>query len=500
MRVGKRLQPARNAVIVGAGFAGIATAAILARSGYDVLVLEKNHRPGGRAQVLEVDGFRFDMGPSWYLMPEIFERFFSAFGKNPSDYYRLVRLDPSYRIFFGPDDWVDVADDLQANVDLFERHEPGSGARLLEYLSIASKQYAAAVNEFLYRDYRSLLDFLNRRTLTEGRNLHVFESLDRYAARFFASDRLRRILCYSTVFLGGSPQNTPAMYSLLSHVDFNLGVWYPVGGMGKVVDSLQALAESCGARFLFDHEVCAIRGKGGRASVVQTRHGDFPADVVVVAADYPHSETRLVEPGCRSYTQRYWERRVMAPSAFMLYLGLRRPLEGLRHHTLSFEHDWVEHFDSIFRKPGWPKNPSYYMCCPTKSDSSVAPDGCENLVVLVPMASGIEDSDAEREDFAEQTISAIENLLGQSLRPDIVTSTIFGPRDFSKTFNAFKNSALGLSHTLTQTAVFRPRHRSKKLSNLYYAGQYTHPGIGLPMTLISATIVAEIVMKEHGRG
>lgn len=498
--MGKRLRPVRNAVVVGAGFAGIATAAVLASNGYDVLVLEKNPRPGGRAQVYEVDGFRFDMGPSWYLMPEIFERFFSAFGKSPCDYYRLVRLDPSYRIFFGPGDWVDIADDLQANIALFEQYEPGSGARLLEYLDVASKQYSAAVNEFLYRDYRSLLDFLNRKTLMEGRNLHVFESLDRYAARFFDSDRLRRILCYSTVFLGGSPQNTPAMYSLLSHVDFNLGVWYPVGGMGVVVDSLRSLAESYGARFLFDHEVCAISAKNGRASAVHTRQGEFPADIVVVAADYPHSEIDLVEPRYRSYTQRYWQRRVMAPSAFMLYLGLRKPLEGLRHHTLSFEHDWVEHFDSIFRKPGWPKNPSYYMCCPTKSDPSIAPEGCENLVVLVPMASGIEDDDAERESFAEQTIADIEHLLGQSLRSEIISSTIFGPRDFSRSFNAFRNSALGLSHTLTQTAVFRPKHRSKKLPNLYYTGQYTHPGIGLPMTLISATIAAEIVMKEHGHG
>jgi phytoene desaturase len=488
----------QTAVVVGAGFAGIATAAVLARNGFDVVVLEKNHRPGGRAMVCECDGFRFDMGPSWYLMPKIFERFFEMFGQSPSSYYQLVRLDPSYRVFFGPDDTVDISSDLETNIRTFERIESGSGPKLREYLEIASVQYRAAVDEFLYRDYRSLLDFFNRKTLLEGRKLHVFESLDRYAARFFKSDRLRKILEYSTVFLGGSPRNTPAMYSLLSHVDFNLGVWYPLGGIGKVVDGLQALAESFGARFLFDHEVTSVATRDSRVVSIRTRRGDFDADVVVITADYPYAETTLIEPRSRSYPLRYWESRVMAPSAFLMYVGLRKPLDGLRHHTLWFEHDWMEHFDSIFQRPGWPEKPSYYICCPTKTDATVSPPGHETLVVLVPVAAGIGDDDSTRERFADKALRSMENLLGEPVRDNIVTLTMFGPRDFARTFNAFKGTALGLSHTLRQTAVFRPKHRSRKLRNLYFAGQYTHPGIGLPMALISATIVGNIVTEEHG--
>ncbi len=323
-----------------------------------MLVLEKNPVPGGRAQAYERDGFTFDLGPSWYLMPDIFERFFARFERTPSDYYDLHRLDPSYRVFFGPEDWVDISSDFQKNVELFERCEQGAGARLREYVAAAAHQYNVAVGEFLYREYRTVLDFFNRKTLVEGRKLHVFESIDRYAQRYFRSERLRRILEYSVVFLGGSPKKTPAMYSLLSHVDFNMGVWYPVGGMGSVVNGLLRLAESCGARFVFNQEVKRLDVRCGKVAAVETRDGSFPADVVLVTADYAHSELDLLEPAYRSYGPEYWRKRVLAPSAFLLYLGLNRAVARLLHHTLSFQHDWVKHFDSIFDSPAWPASPS----------------------------------------------------------------------------------------------------------------------------------------------
>jgi phytoene desaturase len=486
-------------VIVGAGFSGLAIASMLARHGFDVLVVEKNPTPGGRAQVYERDGFKFDMGPSWYLMPDIFQRFFGLFGKSPSDYYQLRRLDPSYRIFFDADDWVDISADFAKNLDLFESLEPGAGNKLREYVRIAGKEYEAAVGEFLYKDYRSLLDFLNRKTMIEGRKLHVFENIDRYARRYFRSEKLRRILEYSMVFLGGSPSNTPAMYSLLSHVDFNLGVWYPVGGMGSVVKALRDLAESCGAEFLFGCEAKKIEVRGRQAVSVETDSGSLPADAVVVSADYPHSELDLLSPRHQTYGSRYWHRRVLAPSALLMYLGLNKPVPSLLHHSLSFQHDWVEHFNSIFDSPAWPEKPSYYMCCPSKSDDSIAPPGCENLVVLVPVAAGIEDDDTTREQFADRILGYLERLLGQPIRESIVSRTLFSQRDFRSVFNAYRGTALGLSHTLLQSAVFRPSHRSKKVSNLYYTGQYTHPGIGLPMALISAEIVAGIIEKEQIR-
>ncbi|MFQ3550365.1 MAG: phytoene desaturase family protein [Armatimonadota bacterium] len=484
-------------VIIGAGFAGLASACLLAKQGYDVTLLEKNERAGGRAKVFECDGFRFDMGPSWYLMPEIFEKFFSIFDKSPTDYFELIRLNPSYRIFFSPDEWVDISSNFEENVELFEKYEKGAGEKLREYVNIASYKYDAAVNEFLYKDYRTIFDFFTKKTMKEGRNLHVFESIDKYAQRFFKNYKLHRILEYSMVFLGGSPSNTPAMYSLLSHVDFNLGVWYPMGGIGSVVNALVSLAESMGVKILYNQEVVKLSAGNGKISSVETDSNSYNADIVLNCADYPTTELNLLEPKYHTYGQKYWQKRVLAPSAFLMYLGFNKPIEKLKHHSLSFEHDWVDHFNSIFDSPAWPAQPSYYICCPTKTDNSVAPEGCENVVLLVPVAAGLDDNDSTREWFAELAIGYLEKLVGEPISERIITKTIFSPRDFSSVFNAYKGTALGLSHTLFQTAVFRPSHRSKKISNLYYAGQYTHPGIGLPMALISAEVVSKIIEKEN---
>ena len=482
--------------VIGAGFSGLASAALLARDGHEVTVFEKNASAGGRAQVFRTDGFSFDMGPSWYLMPDVFERFFAEFGRRPADYYHLVKLDPSYRIYFGRDDYVDVPGDVEGVRALFERHEAGSSNRLDDYLRVAEYQYAASMNEFLYRDYKTLFDFFNRRTLKEGRKLHVFENMDDYAKRYFRSERLRRILEYSVVFLGGSPKNTPAMYSLLSHVDFNLGVWYPIGGIGSVVTALQKLSESLGAQLLFDHEVHAIVTEKGRARAIRTAHGEQVVDAVLVTADYAHAELDLLQERDRTYGKSYWQSRTLAPSALLIYLCLDKPVEGLLHHTLSFEHDWMDHFDAIFESPSWPEKPSYYLCCPTKTDPSVAPAGMENLVLLVPLAIGLNDCDDIRERYADRVLEGVENLLGRQITPHLRSRRLFSQRDFASVFNAYRGTALGLSHTLRQTAVFRPRRRSKKVRNLYFAGQYTHPGIGLPMTLISATVTARIMSEE----
>jgi phytoene desaturase len=489
----------KRVVVVGAGFSGLASASLLAREGFEVLVLEKNASAGGRAQVYRKDGFTFDMGPSWYLMPDIFERFFSHFDRKPEDYYQTVRLDPSYRIFFGRDDYVDISADFEANVALFESCETGAGEKLREYVRIAAYKYDAAINEFLYKDYRSIFDFFTRRTMTEGRKLHVFENIDRYASRFFKDERLRRILQYSMVFLGGSPANTPALYSLLSHVDFNLGVWYPVGGIGSVVEGMRKLAESLGVQFLFDHEVTRLGVRGRRLESILTNQSSFPADAVLMSADYAHSEIDLLLPPHQTYREDYWKKRVMAPSAVMLYLGFDGPVPNVLHHTLSFQHDWMKHFDAIFKAPAWPEEFSYYVCCPTKTDPSVAPPGCETMVLLVPVASALDDDDETRERFSDKAVGLLEDIAGEPLRDRIVSRTIFSQRDFRGAFNAYKGTALGLSHTLMQSAVFRPSHRSKKVDNLYYTGQYTHPGIGLSMALISAEVASKILADEQSR-
>ncbi len=483
-------------LIVGAGFGGLALAALLAKDGYAVTVVEKNSGPGGRAMVFRDQGYTFDMGPSWYLMPDIFERFFALLDRGVADYYTLVRLDPSYRIYFGRDDFVDVSSGLDENFALFERMEQGAGERLRAYLAQAEYEYNVAVNEFLYREYRTIFDFFNKRTAVEGRKLHVFENLAKYTRRYFENDRLRKVLSYSMVFLGGSPSNTPALYSILSHVDFNLGVWYPQGGMGAVVNGIEKIARENGAVFHYNQEVTeVVTGDGRRCTGVRTADSFYEADHVVINADYPHAEMELLPARYQTYSERYWKSRTLAPSAFMMYLGLKRPVEGLLHHTLSFEHDWEEHFDSIFRNPSWPQRPSYYFSCPSKSDETVTVPGGDTLMVLVPVAAGLDDSDSVREAVASQTLDYMEQLLQQPIREQIASYTLFSQRDFAKVFNAYRGTALGLSHTLRQTAVFRPGHRSRKLPNVWYTGQYAHPGIGMPMALISSTLVHEAIRK-----
>jgi len=449
--------------------------------------------------VFRESGHVFDMGPSWYLMPDVFEAFFESLGAKPQDLFQLVRLDPSYRIFFGPGDYLDIWADLQANIDLFESLEAGAGSRLREYLDQAAYQYDVAVKEFLYRNYRTVFDFFNKRTMTEGRKLHVFENLAKYTKRYFESDRLRKVLSYSMVFLGGSPSNTPSLYCILSHVDFNLGVWYPMGGIGVVAQSLRRLAEGFGAKVLVGREATQIAVKNGKAEGVHAGGEFFPADFVVANADYPHVEMSLLEPQARTYSDRYWRSRTLAPSAFMLYLGFNRSLPALQHHTLSFEHDWEEHFDTIFKRPSWPERPSYYLACPSKTDSSVAPAGGETVVMLVPVAAGLHDDDTVRESYTNQMLDYLERLVGEEVRSSLTVCKPFSHRDFSRVFNAYQGTALGVSHTLMQTAVFRPRQQSKKVANLFYVGQYTHPGIGMPMTLISATLVGQMISEKRSR-
>jgi len=485
-------------VVIGAGIGGLSAAALLAKDGWEVEVVEKNGQPGGRAMVWEHSGYKFDLGPSWYLMPDVFEAFFDRFCCKPSDFYALRRLDPSYKIFFGPGDVVDIPAGLQPNIDLFEKHEPGAGRKLRDYVEVASYQYRAACEEFLYKDYRSVLDFLNRRTLIEGRKLHVLESMDQYCRRFFHSDRLRKILQYSMVFLGGSPSNTPALYSLLAHVDFNLGVWYPDGGIGSVVRALTKLARAQGVSFTFNEEIEGLITDDGVVRGVVGPSGSRDADIVVVNADYAHSEMNLLKGRDRSYPEGYWASRVLAPSAVMLYLGLNRKVEGLSHHTLSFANDWVGHFESIFSNPGWPEKPSYYFCCPTQTDTSIAPEACDSIVALVPVAAGLDDDDDVRSRSSDMILDHLSLMIGEQIRPAVKVHRVWSQRDYANAFRAYKGTALGLSHTLTQSAVFRPKHRSRRVKRLYYTGQYTHPGIGLPMALISSTILADIVRGEAG--
>lgn len=487
----------KKVIIIGAGFCGLTTAALLAKKGFQVTVVEKNHEPGGRAITYREKGFIFDMGPSWYLMPEAFERFFALFGKKPSDYYKLVRLDPSYRVFYDKNDYVDVASKLEENKETFNRCEPDGYAIMKRYLNLAAYQYDVAVQHFLYRDYNHLWEFLNRRLILEGIKLKILNSVDTLASKFFSSDKLKKIVEYTMVFIGGSPKQTPAFYSLMSHIDLNLGVWYPLGGMCKIPEALYKLGLELGVEYCFEHEATKIIIENGKAKKVETNKRTFDCDIVVANGDYVHVENELLEKQYRSYSSGYWQKRVISPSGFILYLGLNKRLKNVRHHNLFFENNWDEHFDTVFKNPSWPEKFSYYVSVPSLTDPSVAPPDHENLFFLIPVAAGLEDSDEIREKLFKHVVAHFENLIGQNISNSIVVKKIFSQRDFINLYHSYQGSAFSLAHTLMQTAIFRPSRKSKKVKNLYYASQYTHPGVGVPMAFICGEIVGHRIAEDY---
>jgi len=483
----------KKVVIVGAGFGGLAAAVLLAHRGHAVTVLEKNTVPGGRARLWEVDGYRFDMGPSWYLMPEAFDRFFALIGKRREEYLPLVRLDPYYRVFFSPDEFVDITPDLERTKATFESFERGGAEKLSRYLEHARIKYETAVGEFLYRDYTSVFDFMNPTLIFKGAKLSVFESLDSLVSRYFSDHRAKKILEYAMVFLGNSPYNAPALYAMMSHLDLNLGVFFPRNGMWGLVEALLRLCKEYGVEIRLGEEVRRIVGERKAAVAVETEKGNYRADAVLVNADYAHAETVLLDPAARSLDEGYWRKKSYAPSMFIMYLGVKKRLTRFAHHTLYFDRDWDRHFTQIFDAPAWPDDPSFYVSVTSKTQADVAPAGCENVFVLVPVACNLDDSDAVREAYAGKVLDRLEAIAGEKIRDHIAVRRIFSGRDFAADYHARNGTALGLAHTFDQTAVFRPPRRSKKVRNLFYAGHYTHPGVGVPMVFIAAELAAQAI-------
>ena len=480
-----------SVVVVGGGFGGLSTACYLSDAGADVTLLEKNEQLGGRASRLAVDGFQFDMGPSWYLMSDVFERFFGHFGRDPSEYYSLSRLDPHYRIFFKDGDRVDLVPELAENKRLFESYEPGAGEALARYLETSKRNYELGMREFVYKDRPRLRDYVGLDVLRHSRHLSLLGTMQGHVEEYFSHPKLQQIMQYTLVFLGGSPHNTPALYNLMSHVDFNMGVYYPDGGIGAVVDGIVELGEELGVEFYTDQPVRKIAGRRGGFAVRTETGGEFFADLVVSDADYAHTEQELLPPEKRQYPAEYWESRTYAPSAYLVYLGVEGDVEPLAHHTLVLPSDWDDHFEEIFEEPAWPENPAYYLCVPSETDDSVAPDGHSNLFALVPIAPGLEDTPERRAAFREQLFDDIEANTGVDLRDRIVVEETFCVDDFADRYNAYAGSALGLAHTLSQTALLRPNRKSTAVDGLYFTGSYTTPGIGVPMCLISGQLTAE---------
>jgi phytoene desaturase len=490
----------RSVIIIGAGFAGLSAAAFMAKAGWSVTVVEKNEGAGGRAAQLKAEGFTFDMGPSWYWMPDVFERFFAQFGKKVTDYYRLTRLDPSYRVY-----WPDEHSDIPANYiqlqRLFESIEKGSAQKLDNYLREALLKYEIGIRDLVYKPGRSFTEFMDWKVVKNVFRLDVFTSIKSHIAKHFRDPRLRQLMEFPVLFLGALPKDTPALYSLMNYADIVGGTWYPEGGMYSVVKAMQSLAEELGVVFRFGENAREIVVEKGAAKKLVTDRNTYEADVVISGADYHFTESSLLPEGYRTYSEKYWNRKVLAPSCLLYYVGLNKKMRNVLHHSLFFDVPFDRHADEIYAQPQWPTEPLFYLSVSSQTDPLCAPPGCENLVFLIPVASGLEnDTEELREDYFRKIISRLEKHTGQTIADSIVYKRTFAVSDFVSEYNSFKGNAYGLANVLSQTAIFRPSCRSKKVRNLFYTGQFTVPGPGVPPSLISGEVVSGQVLKSFNPG
>ena len=484
----------KKVIVMGAGFSGLSTATELASKGYEVTILEKNEQAGGRARVFQEKGFTFDMGPSWYWMPDIFDNYFERFGKKTSDYYTLKRLDPSYSVVLSDTEVVDMPADYQDLRTLFESIEPGAASALDRFLEQAAYKYKVGIQEFVWKPSVKITEFLSLRLLVDAVRMDVFSSFYTHVRKFFKSSTLLKLMEFPILFLGAISQNTPAMYSLMNYAEIKLGTWYPMGGMHNIVKGMVDLAISKGVTIQYDSEVTGFAIEGGQVKGVKTAKGVIEADAVVASADYHHVET-LLGDAHRNYSEAYWDKRVMAPSSLLFYLGINKRLPRLKHHNLFFDRDFVVHSHEIYTEPTWPSDPLFYASAPSVTDPTVAPEGCENLFLLIPVAPNLEDTDAIREQYFDQLMDRLEAYCGVSIRDSIVYKRSYAHQDFMGDYHAFKGNAYGLANTLLQTAILKPSLKNKKLENMFYTGQLTVPGPGVPPSLISGIVVAKEVDK-----
>jgi phytoene desaturase len=487
----------KKVAVIGSGFSGLASASVLAQKGFSVTVFEKNSLPGGRARKYEADNFIFDMGPSWYWMPDVFEKYFNSFGKTTADYYSLVRLDPSYRIFYGKNDHLDIPAGVEALCRLFDQLEPGSSQHLLRFLEEGKFKYQLGINNLVHKPGRSVLELLDADVIKGLFKLHIFQSISTYIRKFFKEPRIIKLLEFPVLFLGATPEKTPALYSLMNYADMSLGTWYPMGGMYKIVEGLVDLAKEQGVDFRFNSPVQQLKMNHIKTEGVWSDGKFFGADYVVAGADYHHVEQQLIPKKFRRYSENYWNSRVMAPSGLLFYIGVNKKIKNLLHHTLFFDQDFSLHAREIYDDPKWPTAPQFYVSCPSKTDPSVAPAGCENLLILIPVAPGLDDNDAHRENYFTLVLKRLEQIIGENVKDHIIFKRSYAHNDFISDYNAFRGNAYGLANTLWQTANLKPGMANKKIKNLFYTGQLTVPGPGVPPALISGQVAAHELIKQY---
>jgi len=485
----------KKIVIIGSGFSSLSAASYLAKKGFDVHVFEKNDTLGGRARQLKKDGFTFDMGPSWYWMPDVFESFYNDFGKSTKDFYTLNRLDPGYQVVFGENEIIPIGDSLEKIYAIFEKEEAGSSQKLKKFIASAKDNYEIAIKDLVYRPGLSPLELITPTTIKKVN--YFLSNIKRDVYKDFKSPKLRQILQFPVLFLGAKPSNTPSFYNFMNFADFGLGTWHPENGMYSIVEAMVALAESLGVTFHTNSAIDKINvDNTGTVTGIQVNGKQVQADVVLSGADYHHSET-LLEPKHRAYSEAYWDKKVFAPSSLLFYIGLDKKVKNLAHHTLFFDVDFDEHARVIYDQPEWPENPLFYANFPSVSDPKMAPEGKEACFLLIPIAPGIEDTPEIREKYLNIVMDRLEKLTQQSLKKEMLFCESFCVNDFIEEYNSYKGNAYGLANTLLQTAFLRPKLKSKKVKNLYFTGQLTVPGPGVPPALISGKLVSELISEAN---
>jgi 1-hydroxy-2-isopentenylcarotenoid 3,4-desaturase len=492
----------KKVVVIGAGVGGLAIANILAKTGYDVHVYDKLAQAGGRMGELRAKGFIFDTGPSWYLMPEVFEHYFKLLGEDIRSHLDLIKLSPAYKVFYDYHKPVTVTGSLQKDARTFAAIEPGAGEKLRTYVRTAERNYHAAMEHFLYNPFTRVGSLVNGRVVWQLPSLatQLTKPLHNHVARYVRAQPLQQILEYPMVFLGASPWNAPALYHLMSFLDFKQGVYYPRGGMYRVAEALQNVGNKLGVTYHFNESATKIEVANGRATAVQFGKKRVAADLVVSGADLHFTETKLLPESAQTYPQKYWQKSMAGPSALLMYLGVKGELPQLNHHNLFFVKDWKQNFADIFEHKTWPKDASIYVCKPSATDDSVAPKGHENVFVLVPLPAKI-DHQEQIEAAADRYLQQLEKMAGiPDLRERIVYKKMQGPADFAAMYNSWNGTALGMAHLLTQSAFWRPSARSKKVKNLMYVGGGVQPGIGVPMCLISAEVAYKQLIGDHSAG
>lgn len=480
--------------IIGSGFSALSAACYLAKAGNKVTIFEKNKTIGGRARQFKNQGFTFDIGPTWYWMPDVFERFFGDFGKHPSDFYELEKLNPAYSVYFGKEDYITIEDTLEKICIAFEKEEAGSSKKLKTFIQKAESNYNIAIKDLVYRPGVSPLELVTPVTIKKINQF--FSTIKRDVRKEFKNDRLAMILEFPVLFLGAKPDNTPSFYSFMNYADFGIGTFHPKGGMYQIILAMETLAKSLGVIIKTESPIQEIIVQNKKAIGIISNNEIFESDIVLSGADYHHTET-LLDKQYRQYSERYWDQKTFAPSSLLFYVGFDKKIKNVNHHTLFFDVDFDTHAQDIYDNPKWPENPLFYASFPSITDANMAPEGKEAGIFLIPLAPGLEDTDALRETYFKKIMKRFETLTSQNVIENVIFMESFCVNDFVNDYNSYKGNAYGMANTLTQTAFLRPKLKSKKVDNLYFTGQLTVPGPGVPPSLISGKLVAELIKKHH---